>query len=261
MPDPVRLPPEFLTTPLAHRAFHAIDDSRPENSPAAIEAAIDRGYGIEIDLQLSADGQAMVFHDYHLGRLTIEDGPIRMRSATELQRIPLRGGTDTIPTLPQVLEQVAGRTPLLIEIKDQDGGMGAAVGQLEKATAEALAGYTGPVALMSFNPHSVLKLGILCPDLPRGLTTSAFRPEDWAPLPPRTLDRLREIPDYDHSGASFISHEAADLSAPRVQDLSRRGADILCWTIRSPEEEAEARKIAANITFEGYEAKIPAPAA
>lgn len=251
-----RLPDAFFKAPLAHRAFHDVTDGRPENSPAAIAAAITRGYGIEIDLQLSADGQAMVFHDYHLGRLTIEDGPIRQRTATELQRIPLKGGTDTVPTLEQVLAQVAGRVPLLIEIKDQDGAMGAAVGQLESATAAALQGYDGPVALMSFNPQSVLKLGILLPDLPRGLTTSAFRPEEWYPLPAGTLDRLREIPDYDHVGATFISHEADDLDRPRVQELARRGADLLCWTVKSPEEEARARKYARNITFEGYDALI-----
>lgn len=252
-----RLSDAFFKAPLAHRAFHDVTQGRAENSPAAIEAAIEHGYGIEIDLQLSADGQAMVFHDYHLGRLTIEDGLIQQRSAAELQRIPLKGGRDTVPTLEQVLQQVAGRAPLLIEIKDQDGAMGAAVGKLEQATAAALQGYDGPVALMSFNPHSVLKLGILLPDLPRGLTTSAYRPEEWYPLSAGTLDRLRDIPDYDHVGATFISHEANDLTRPRVQDLVLRGADLLCWTVKSPEEEAEARKYARNITFEGYNAPIP----
>ncbi len=252
-----RLPDAFFKAPLAHRALHDATDGRPENSPAAIEAAIALGYGIEIDLQVSADGQAMVFHDYHLGRLTIEDGPIRQRTSTELQRIPLKGGSDTVPTLEQVLEQVAGRVPLLIEVKDQDGAMGAAVGQLEAAAAQALQNYDGPVALMSFNPQTVLKLGILLPELPRGLTTSAFRPEQWYPLPAGTLDRLREIPDYEHVKATFISHEANDLGRDRVQDLVRRGADLLCWTVKSHEEEAQARKHAHNITFEGYDAPIP----
>ncbi len=252
-----RLPDIFLQRPISHRALHDIAHGRPENSPAAIHAAIAAGYGIEIDLQLSADGQAMVFHDYDLGRLTGETGPIQRRSADELGQIALLGGTDTVPTLAQVLEQVAGRAPLLIEIKDQDGQMGGNVGKLEEATAHALQGYEGPVALMSFNPHSIQKMAGFCPDIPRGLTTSSYLPEDWQLLPKGTRDRLREIPDYDALGCCFISHEADDLDRPRVTDLKWRGADLLCWTIRSPEAEAEARKIADNITFEGYAAEIP----
>ncbi|MBR9652916.1 glycerophosphodiester phosphodiesterase family protein [Thalassovita aquimarina] len=252
-----RLPDIFLQRPIAHRALHDIEQGRPENSPAAIRAAIDAGYGIEIDLQLSADGQAMVFHDYDLERLTGEKGPIQRRSAAVLNQIPLLGGSNTVPTLAQVLDQVAGKAPLLIEIKDQDGQMGANIGKLEEATAAALQDYEGPVALMSFNPNSVQKMAGLCPDIPRGLTTSAYRPEDWLLLPNGTRDRLREIPDYDALDCCFISHEADDLDRPRVADLKRRGAGVLCWTIRSPEAEAEARKIAHNITFEGYLAEIP----
>jgi glycerophosphoryl diester phosphodiesterase len=253
-----RLSAQFLGAPIAHRALHDLAAGRPENSPTAIEAACRAGYGIEIDLQLSSDGQAMVFHDYDLKRLTAEVGPVRQRSTAELQQIPLTGGTDTIPTLEQVLQQVAGRAPLLIEIKDQDGAMGANVGALEAATARALHGYAGPVAVMSFNPHSMIAMAGLCPDIPRGLTTCAYTAEDWPLLPPGTRARLREIPDYDAAKACFISHDASDLGAARVADLKVRGAAILCWTIRSAEAEAAARQIAHNVTFEGYPAAIPA---
>ena len=252
------LPAVFNHLPLAHRGLHDLASGRPENSLAAFRAAIDAGYGIELDLQLSSDGQAMVFHDYDLGRLTAEKGAVQQRSAAELARIPLTGGDEGIPTLQEVLHLVAGRVPLLIEIKDQDGIMGANVGRLEKAAAENLRGYAGPVAVMSFNPHSVLKMAGFAPDIPRGITTSAYLPEDWELLPRGTRDRLREIPDYDHTGASFISHEASDLSRPRVADLKARGAVILCWTIRSHAEETAARRVADNITFEGYAANTPA---
>ena len=86
----------------------------------------------------------------------------------------------------------------------------------EAATAAALERYTGPVAVMSFNPHSVARMAVLAPQVPRGLTTSAYDPEDWSPLPEATCTRLRGIPDYDRSGASFVSHEAADLARPRA---------------------------------------------
>lgn len=246
-----RLPDAFLRRPIAHRALHDRGAGRIENSPAAIDAAIAAGYGIEIDLQLSADGQAMVFHDDHLDRLTAEAGPVRARSAEALTQIPLRGTSDTVPTLASVLAQVAGRVPLLIELKDQDGGMGPAVGALEEATLAAVADYAGPFALMSFNPHSVACLAKAAPDVPRGLTTSAYDPAVWA-LSAETCTRLRSIPDAGRVGASFISHEAADLRRPRVAELQAEGLDVLCWTIRSPEAEAEARKVAQNVTFEGY---------
>lgn len=251
-----RLDDAFLGAPLTHRALHDVTDGRPENSRAAIAAAIAHGYGIEIDVQLSADDQAMVFHDYALDRLAAAKGPVRAVPAGTLVRTPLLGGDEGIPTLDEVLELVSGQVPLLIEIKDQDGGMGPNIGPLEAATAAALANYQGPVAVMSFNPHAVARMAELMPDTPRGLVTSAYAKADW-PLSQATCDRLREIPDFDKVGASFISHEAADLTRPRVAELKAAGANILCWTIRSPQAEAEARKVAQNVTFEGYLAALP----
>lgn len=249
------LDPSFVTLPLAHRALHDVTDSRPENSRAAVRAAIAKGYGIEIDVQLSADGQAMVFHDETLDRLTHDSGAVQDRTAADLALIPLRHGDEGIPTLPEILAIVAGQVPLLIEIKDQDGEMGPNVGPLEQAVADALRGYVGPVAVMSFNPHSIAHMATLAPDIPRGLVTSAYDYDDWHPLPGAVCDALRPIPDYTRVGACFISHEAADLGRAEVADLKSQGATILCWTIRSVQAEAAARQVAQNITFEGYLAK------
>ena len=139
MPVPAPpLPAAFLERPIAHRALHG--PGRPENSRAAIRAAVAAGYGIEIDVQPSADGVAMVFHDADLDRLTGTAGPIRGRTAADLARLPLHGGDEGIPTLAEVLALVAGRVPLLVEIKDQDGALGPGVGALEAATAAACAG-------------------------------------------------------------------------------------------------------------------------
>lgn len=253
---PAALHPDFLRLPIAHRALHDRAAGRPENSRAAIRAAVAAGYAIEIDLQRSADGQAMVFHDERLDRLTAATGWVQDRSAAELGAIALRDAEDGIPTLAEVLAITGGRVPLLIEVKDQTLVPGGRIGPLETATAAALAGYDGPVALMSFNPDSVAALAQLCPDIPRGLTTGSYDPEDYAPLPPALCDRRRAIPDYARTGACFISHEAADLGRPRVAELQAQGAAVLCWTIRSPQAEAEARKIARNVTFEGYLAAI-----
>ncbi|MEL6573548.1 MAG: glycerophosphodiester phosphodiesterase family protein [Pseudomonadota bacterium] len=248
----MRLPQAFFARPITHRGLHDVTDGRPENSREAIQAAIDANYGIEIDLQLSQDGAAMVFHDYHLGRLTEAEGPMAQRSSADLQSIPLKGGESGVPTLAEVLDLVGGQVPLLIEIKDQDGQMGPNVGALEQATAAALKGYKGAVAVMSFNPHATAAFRDAAPDVPRGLVTSAYAPYNWATLPTLVCDTLRHIPDYDRTEACFISHEAADLDRPRVADLKAAGAAILCWTIRSAAEEAKARQIADNVTFEGY---------
>ncbi|QJF52811.1 glycerophosphodiester phosphodiesterase family protein [Roseobacter ponti] len=252
------LPDDFLTVPLAHRALHDVTDGRPENSRAAIRAAIAVGYGIEIDVQLSADDQALVFHDDNLDRLARASGPVRAQSGDRLTATELKGGDgEGIPTLAEILALVDGRVPLLVEIKDQDGAMGPGIGPLERAVARGLAGYAGPVAVMSFNPYSVAKMAALLPDVPRGLVTSCYDPTDWR-LDPQVCARLRDIPDYDEAACSFISHEWQDLSRPRVQALKSAGAHILCWTIKSPADEAQARRIAENITFEQYRAPLNA---
>ncbi|UWR11659.1 glycerophosphodiester phosphodiesterase family protein [Sulfitobacter mediterraneus] len=251
------LPRGFVDLPLAHRALHDVAQGRPENSRAAIRAAIEAGYGIEIDVQLSADGAAMVFHDYALDRLTHDSGAVRLRSAADLKAVPLRGGDEGIPDLSEVLQLVAGQVPLLIELKDQDGAMGTNLGPLEQATAAALKRYAGPVAVMSFNPNSVAMMRDLLPDVPRGIVTSAYRYDEW-PLSKSTCDHLREIPDYDRTGSCFISHEVDDLDRRRVAEIKAQGGMICCWTVRSLEVEQQARQIADNITFEGYNAALDA---
>lgn len=253
----VPLPEAFLRLPIAHRALHNRAEGRIENAPSAVRAAIAAGYAIEIDAQLSRDGVAMVFHDEELGRLTGEAGLVSAKTAAELVQIPLKDTQDRIPTLAETLRLIAGQVPLLIEIKDQTGTMGPSDGRLEGAVAADLARYAGPVALMSFNPHSVAHMAKALPHIPRGLTTSAYDPAEWAPLPAATCDHLRGIPDYDRTLSSFISHEAADLARPRVAELRAQGAAILCWTIKSPKAEAKARQYAQNITFEQYLAPLP----
>ena len=203
-------------------------------------------------MQISANAVPMVFHDYDLGRLTGATGPVAQRTAQALGAIPLLHDGDAIPTLTEVLALVAGRVPLLIELKDQDGQLGPNIGPLGAAVAAVLQGYTGLVAVMSFNPHTVAELKTLLPDVPRGITTGAYRPENWPTIPKQMLDHLRAIPDYERVSACFVSHRDTDLAAPRIAALKAQGAHIFCWTVTSLQAEAEARKIADNITFEGY---------
>ena len=252
------LPADFFRQPIAHRGLHDVAAARPENSRAAIRAAIAAGYGIELDLQLSRDGRAMVFHDYDMTRLTGTNGPIQQRTADELNTMTLLGSDEGIPTFSEVLELVAGRAPLLVELKDQHGQMGITNGALEQATAKDLHGYAGPLALMSFNPNSVVQLAELAPNVPRGIVTSHYPAEDWLLLRESTRAHLRTIPDYERAGACFISHKVDDLTSPRVAELKEAGAHLFCWTVRSREQEVQARKVADNITFESYLAPISA---
>ncbi len=156
------LPDAFRQVPLAHRGYHG-GPNGVENSREAIANAVANGYGIELDLQLSADGQAMVFHDDTLDRMTCKSGQVLDKSAAKLGTILLSGGQTGIPTLAEILKQVAGKVPLLIEIKYQNADLGPTSGQLERATAAALQSYSGAVAVMSFNPHSVAHMAKFAP--------------------------------------------------------------------------------------------------
>ena len=246
------LPSVFTARPITHRGLHDINAGRAENSRKAFAAAMAHGYGIEMDIQISSDGVPMVFHDYDLGRLTDETGAVAQRSAAALGRISLRHDGDGIPTLAEVLDQVAGAVPLLIELKDQDGGLGTDIGPLSAAVAGVLRGYEGPAAVMSFNPHMVADLATHLPNVPRGITSGAYRAENWPTIRAEVRDRLREIPDYDRTGSCFVSYRDTHLDHPRIAELKAQGATILCWTVRSKEAETAARRYADNITFEGY---------
>ncbi len=254
----VPLPTDFLLLPLTHRGYHDKTKGVIENSLSAFRAAVEAGYGIELDVQRSADDVAIVFHDDDMDRLTDVIGAFRDYTAAELGRTTLCGSNDTIPTLKEVLALVAGRVPLLIEIKENWNTMEDTDGVLEQSVAVALVGYKGPVAVMAFNPHCIAHMARLAPDVPRGLTTEAYDPVLNAPIPADVCAYLREIPDYDRTQSSFISHQVSDLGRTRVANLKAQGAAILCWTVRSPEMEAEARKVVHNITFEGYPAAFPA---
>lgn len=237
-----------MRLPIAHRALHDLAKGRPENSMAAIRAAISAGYAIEIDLQLTADGEAVVFHDEELTRLTGASGRVCDTGLTALQALTLLDSNEHPPSLAEVLAEVAGQVPLLIEFKTQTAG----AGPLERAAAPLLAAYRGSFAVMSFDPQSVKALAGLLPQVPRGLTTMHWQGKDAEGLDAATLRRRNEIADYAGVGASFISHHAKDLNSAPVARLRDAGADILSWTIRSPEAAAEARRLSANITFENF---------
>jgi glycerophosphoryl diester phosphodiesterase len=250
------LDPAFLKTPIAHRALHHASKGIYENCRAAIIAAIEHGYAIEIDLQLSFDGRAMVFHDDTLDRLTDKRGDVSDYTAAELSQIKVGSGQDVIEPLEDILRLIDGQVPLLIELKDQSRQLSQTDGRLEQATIDALSLYHGPVAVMSFNPYMIATMAQLSSELPLGLTTGGFMDPTWG-IDAERVAHLSQIADFDPTRYSFVSHFALELAAPCIQTLKEQGAAIFTWTIRSPEAEAIARQTVDNITFEGYLAAHP----
>ena len=247
----------FLGPPIAHRGLHNANERCYENSRTAVLGAMKAGYCIEIDLQLSCDGHAMVFHDYILDRMTSQSGPIKQLPAKKLEQIFLADSSDTIMQLSTLLKLVSGRTPLLLELKVEGQYLVSTTGTLEKAVALALEGYEGPVAVMSFNPASVKTMAICAPDITRGLTTEAFKAGECSEVKGQKLQNLRSIEDYDAIQASFISHDFEDLASHCLDGIKASGDPILCWTVKTREDEKTARKTADNITFENYLPDLP----
>lgn len=218
----------------AHRGLHGgglHGNGLAENSPAAFSAAIERGFGIECDVQRSGDGQAMVFHDWELDRLTGESGALADRTAGALAAIPLKGSTDTIPSLRQVLDLVAGRVPLLIEVKSKRDQKIAA---LCMATRRALEGYRGAHAVMSFDPRVSRWFSLHSPRTVRGLVVT----EEGS----RTLSgNLRRHLTLWHARPDFLAYDVRDFPSRFAATQRARGVPVTTWTVRS----ADLRAVAA----------------
>ena len=242
----------LINRPFAHRGLHDTGRGIYENSRAAFVTAIDQGYGIELDVQMSRDGQAVVFHDDTLDRLTDRTGPIRAWDADELSRITLGTSADTIEPLRDVLALIAGRVPVLIEIKDQSLTLTETDGILERAVAQAVADYHGPAAVMSFNPHAMHHVAAAKADIICGLTTCDFCETEWPDVAPDRLKHLATLTDLDAIGGQFVSHDVADLTNPALTPIRQRGLPVLCWTVVSREQAKLVTDVTDNITFEGF---------
>lgn len=223
----------------AHRGLHG--RGVPENSPAAFTGAMVRGLGIECDIQRSQDGVAMVFHDATLDRLTAESGPVARRTAAELGRITLTGGEDCIPTLRQVLDQVKGRVPLLIEIKSRVETRTVA---LCTPVRRALEGYLGPHAVMSFDPQVVRWFAEHSPLTLRGLVVTEERAKA---LPGRLRRRLA----FWYARPQFLAYDIRDLPSRFPADQRQRGIPVLTWTVREADHIERAARYADAPIAEG----------
>ncbi len=236
---------DWLTAqPVAHRGLHDIASGIVENTASAFTAAIAGRYAIECDLQLAADGEAVVFHDDTLDRLTEARGALSSLTSSELRAVAFQATADRMMTLGELCDLVAGRVPLIVELKSHFDGQA----RLADRVAAVLQGYSGPVAAMSFDPVTVGSLAAAAPGLPRGLVA-----ENASAIDAGTTGKLAYATAAFRARPHFLAWSVGDL--PGLWPLLGRwafGLPLLTWTVRSEAERIRARRWAHQIIFEGF---------
>jgi len=239
---------DWLTArPVAHRGLHDASAGVIENTPSAFRAAIAGNYAIECDLQITGDGEAMVYHDNALGRLTDGTGRLADLSANELKRIPFKATGDRMLTLGELCDLVGGRVTLFLELKSRfDGDL-----RLAERAADVLTGYRGHVALMSFDPDPIARLKAVAPALTRGLV--AQRRDHTNKSEQESQHGFRYARHALSAGLQFLAYRVKDLPSPLpyvARHLMR--LPLLTWTVRTPEERKRAQAWADQMIFEGF---------
>lgn len=238
----------MLARPIAHRGLHGKARGIIENTASAFAAAIAENYAIECDLQITADGESVVFHDETLDRLTGQTGFVNERTTGQLKEIAIAGSSDRMQTLGELLDQVSGRVPLVIELKTcWDGNVAIA----ERAV-KVLSAYKGPYALMSFDPDLVEAVALLNPSAARGIVADRTVDSYYRKLPLARRLALRNLSHLGQTCPHFLSYYFRDLPFAPVQQIRAAGFPVITWTIRSREEESQALRYCDQVTFEGY---------
>ena len=243
--------PDWLTArPVAHRGLHDAARGVIENMPGAVQAAVAGNFSIEVDIQLTADGEAMVHHDDALGRLTEGSGALLGKSAAELRAVKFKNTAERMMSLDDLLTLVAGRAPLVIEVKSHfDGDR-----KLVKRMADVLASYSGPVVGMSFDPDQVLALREFAPNLPRGIVAQRNYDDDyWKKLTREQRDSMLYLRHAFRTEPHFVAFWVNQLPAPAPW-IARNifGCPLLAWTVRTPEQREWAARYADQMIFEGF---------
>ncbi len=242
---------DWLTArPIAHRGLHDATRGVIENTAAAVTAAIAGGYGIEVDVQVSADGEAMVHHDDVLGRLTEGDGRLDRMSAAALERVPFRDADARMMTLGELCDLIGGRATLVVEIKSRFDGDA----RLPARVATVLSGYGGPAAPMSFDPMQLALLRQKSPRLPRGIVAAKYRPHPyWDQMPAWLRYSMGSLLPAFMARPQFVAYSIADL--PALAPLVARHAlclPLLTWAVKTPAERRRAARYADQMIFEGF---------
>jgi glycerophosphoryl diester phosphodiesterase len=235
--------------PVAHRGLHD-GVSNIENTPSAVSAAVATGYAIEVDLQITADGEAMVHHDDALGRLTDGEVPLSAMAAADLKLIAFKQTADRMMSLGDLLDLVGGRATLLLELKSHwDGDR-----RLAERVCRILGGSTAPIAVMSFDPFQVAAVREQNPSLTRGIVAERWRrPAPGDEREVRGIGRLAYDAAVLRSRPQFLAYHVKDLPAAGPL-LARKmlGLPLLTWTVRTDDDRARAARWADQMIFEGF---------
>ena len=234
--------------PIAHRGLHDETLGQVENTESAFTKALEKSYSIECDIQLTADGEAVVFHDDDVGRILQGSGRVKDFTIRQMKAMTFRNGSDRVQTLAELLEQVNARATLVIEIKslwDNDFTL------TDRAT-DMIANYDGPVALMSFDPHHVARVATTAPEIIRGITADRVIDSYYDPLPVTLRVSMREMLHWPETQPHFVAFDFHQLPFEPVTELRAAGFPIITWTIRNETEASQARRWCDQITFENF---------
>jgi glycerophosphoryl diester phosphodiesterase len=225
--------------PIAHRGYHDLNHKVWENTLSAFGRAVEGGYAIECDVHLTSDGDAIVFHDHHLRRLTGQDGAVWQRTAAEMKALKVGGTDDHPPTLAETLRFVAGRVPMIIELKGTPGhdeGLVARVGDL-------LRSYSGKAAIMSFDHWLIRGFSRDAPGVPAGLTAEG-----------QSVSQIEAHFSMLAHNLSFVSYAVDHLPNPFVSFVREQlNMPVITWTVRDNPMVERTFAHADQMTFEGFE--------
>ena len=238
-----KVPDWLLSEPIAHRGFHNITEGVPENSSAAFSLCRAHNLPIELDIQLSKDGYPVIMHDTSLLRTTGQNADVSDLTLTEICALTLEQTNEKVPALTHVLKQINGKVPLVIEIKSADHNKQNYI----RAVVTALDGYTGPIAIQSFDPFLMMELRRQRPDIIRGQLGMSTPP---AHLNAARRYIVKSMPFLRNVKADYVAYDVVGLQSGRITRLQKRGYPILAWTVDTADKLAAAKVSADNIIFE-----------
>ncbi len=232
--------------PIAHRGLHA--GTAIENTTSAFAAAIKHNYSIECDVQLTKDGEAVVFHDDEVDRLLDGAGLVKNFTLKQLKAMAFKSGADRVQSLGELIAQVDGAATLVIELKSHwDGDE-----SLPLRVLEVLASYRGAHALMSFDPDMVACIAYRSPVTVRGITADRVIDPYYNPIPVAKRLAMRSFSHLPETRPHFVSFDFNGLPFAPVNWIREAGHPVITWTIESPADAAAALRYCDQVTFQGY---------
>lgn len=228
----------------AHRGLHDIDGGIPENSLAALRLAEERGYGMEFDLQLTKDKQVVIHHDPTLKRSCGEDVTIAETDYGQLEKYRLFGTGERVPLFSQLLSELKGRTPLIIELKGYNDPA-----ELCQLTMKELEGYKGPYCVESFDPRIVAWFRENRPDVVRGQLMCRFKKGDEDMSAPAAFCATHMLTNF-HTRPNFEAYDIATRDIPSMALGRLLGMQEVSWTVRTEDDYIKAKSLGSLIIFE-----------